>query len=110
MAKKQKRKDDGKGDPQQELLRQRDICVVVKQKKSGKHNQNGSGVIDVYRPDKKPLLALKLESAVKTIRPHTKDSGKQPAHAASGAFQESAGLKRLKDTREAYLGHLRLSS
>src|ERR1044071_7178973 len=69
MEKKQ-REHDRKGQPDRELLVNRDRRERIEQKEPGHGDGDGGGVIDVDRADEITLLALEFKLAVRAILEH----------------------------------------
>lgn len=69
MEKKQ-REHDRKGQPDRELLVNRDRGERIEQKEPGHGDGDGGGVIDVDRADEITLLALEFKLAVRAILEH----------------------------------------
>ncbi len=60
MAKKKEGKNKGKGDPQNELLKERDVQEVIQNKIAGYGNHNSCRIVDIHGPHEVTLLALKF--------------------------------------------------
>jgi len=87
MVEEQERKDDGKRQPEGELLIDGHGGQNIKDKKSGNRDRHGGRIVDINRAHEIALLPFELQTAMAAVGMHSKKPTVQRTDAAAGALQ-----------------------